>query len=428
MDYIKRSLHHQVEALFKTSNCEGLILAGVVGCGKTTLVHHVLEDLSSQYETFSYTGDDLHFREAIAKDTKYLFQDVRAKTQKRAIVFIDEVQKCADVFDAVKYAFDRDISFIVSGSNPHFLSTEARKRLQRRGHFLTLMPFSLKEVMIHHGEIQEIARDLFLKILTNQKVDIPESLQLTLTEKKQEILDDYLQYGGLPLVHQAKTGTKKLENIAKVVERGFEFILFDTNDIRDLISIELARVHSREFTYKTVQKQTGIGKRDTINEVINQLIGHGYLLKKKPLLFEKDRRTYLNVFSYIDPGMVSYLMGDTDVTHNKGQRVEGVVHTQLSHLLQSIPLKVPLHYFKPYTIDANGKTKFQAGEIDFVLSFGNTHIPIEVKSSPHLNMSEANRVKEFIRERKSPFGVITYGGVPYWDKEERVLYWPYWLI
>src|SRR3990167_6672893 len=142
--YIPRELQGNILDIFSGSQKKGLILAGIVGCGKTTLVHEVLKNLGSRYEVFEFTGDDLKFRTAVAQDTTYLTKTIRSKTSRQnVLVFIDEVQKIEQAFDAIKYAYDQsNTSFIISGSNPDFLNTTARKRLQRRADFLLLTPFS----------------------------------------------------------------------------------------------------------------------------------------------------------------------------------------------------------------------------------------------------------------------------------------------
>ena len=54
-----------------------------------------------------FTGDDVLFREANRADSKHLFNLVKSKTSRRyAHIFIDEIQKREEVFDAVKYAYD----------------------------------------------------------------------------------------------------------------------------------------------------------------------------------------------------------------------------------------------------------------------------------------------------------------------------------
>ena len=97
-------------------------------------------------------------------------------------------------------------------------------------------------------------------------------------------------------------------------------------------------------------------RRDQINKVIDALINQGYLLKKKPLLVSEDRRSYLNNYSYIDPGI------------------------------------------------------------------------LEAKAGIDRSQVDTSLLVDFIRSRGAAFGIVAYGGLPYWDKRNRVMYWPYWLI
>jgi len=119
--------------------------------------------------------------------------------------------------------------------------------------------------------------------------------------------------------------------------------------------------------------------------VIDALINHGYLLKKKPLLIGEDRRSYLNNFSYIDPGIVTYLTGEEllEGDAERGFRMEGYLHNRLRQILQLKALKTQVNYYKPFTIDANDKMKYRAGEIDFVISMGKRMIPLE-GGTPHV--------------------------------------------
>ena len=171
-------------------------------------------------------------------------------------------------------------------------------------------------------------------------------------------------------------------------------------------------------------------RRDQINRVIDALVNHGYLLKKKPLLIGEDRRSYLNNYSYIDPGIVTYLTGDEllEGDTERGFRVEGYLHNRLRQILQLKALKTQVNYYKPFTIDANNKVKYRAGEIDFVVSIGKRMIPLEAKAGIDRSQVDTSLLVDFIRSHNVAFGIVAYGGLPYWDKKNRVLYWPFWLI
>jgi predicted AAA+ superfamily ATPase len=430
MTYIYRELQEKIKSQFEDESAKGLILSGIVGSGKTTMVEFILDLWKDRFEVFAFTGDSSRFRELIRNDTEYLYNFVRSKTTQSALLFVDEVQKCEEVFDAIKIAFDRGkISFIVSGSNPSYLGTVARKRLQRRAELFVMAPFSLPEVMTAKNLIPKIDFFEFERILWHEKnpgqIDFP---KLTMNEGIRDLAIEYFIYGGLPLSYLTKKKDQKLVQIRLMVERGIELMSADNNYLADTVRIELAHLHSQEFAYKNIFEKTRIKNRDQINLIIDQLINHGYLVRKKPIFLENNRTSYLSIFSYTDPGIVSYLTGNYDWSSVAGQRVEGYIHERISILIANSPFKSSLHYFKPYTIDANDKVKYQSGEIDFIFQHGRRIIPIEVKSTFQFENLNLTPIAKFMSSNKVAFGIIIYGGVPFFDKERKLLFWPFWLV
>ncbi len=427
--YIKR-IHHTPLVTYLTSEIpKGIIVSGIVGAGKTTLVTETLKELKKTYQIFKFSGDDIKFRKRVAEDSQYIFDYVTSMTTRAALVFVDEVQKTEAVFDALKYAFDQGgISFVVSGSNPHYLSTVAKKRLQRRAEILQLPPLSLPEILASKGFIQISDITSIHEMFRNSSL-LPEypSFKFTVEDIRSE-LDTYLLYGGLPLSYHRKAEDDKLREIQLVVERGFEALYSDGDNVSDIIRIAVAERHSKEFAYKGIMQSTGIRKRDTINQVVEELIRHGYLRKKKPVILEGGRRSYLSIYSYCDPGIVSYLSSEVTLDPTLGPRVEGVVHNRLSDIQARIPLKSQLGYYKPYSIDRGNKLKFLQGEIDFLFSLGKKILPIEVKAGVIGARMDLKTLKQFIKKQNLPFGVIFYAGMPNYKENEKLLFWPYWLL
>jgi len=428
--YITRELDSYFEGYFSDLRPRALILAGIVGCGKTTVVKHFLDNVRNRLPVFIYTGDDIRFRNSVAADSMRIVNEVRSKVQGRALVFIDEVQKVEAVFDALKLCFDQGISFIVTGSNPVYLATTARKRLQRRADFLTMAPFGLPEILNSHGILNlEVVRTEFLRILDkNTEVKVPD-LKAELTPHIKSICRRYLQMGGLPSAFLESSDEAVMRQIRATVERGFEVMEHDNKNISDLVRSSLARGHSKEFTYQGIMQRTGVRKRDDINSEIKALLDHGYLFAKRPTFMGQDRRSYLCIYSFSDPGIVTYLSGnDTLSVEEEGFRLEGMIHTRLEFLRQFVTLKSDLSYYKPFTIDQNNKTKFTPGEIDFVFSRGNRHIPIEVKLTANVRDIDLTYMESFIERYKVTYGIIVYGGVPQVHKSKKVIFWPYWMV
>lgn len=432
-NYIPRELEKRILEILARPGKSGLIVTGIVGCGKTTLIEAVLEKIADHYAVFQFSGDDTRFRQAVSQDTRHILHDIRSQTQRRSLVFVDEVQKSEDIFDAIKVAFDAaDISFIISGSNPDYLNTQAKKRLQRRAELLVLQPFSLPEILASRKLIDPSFPKIFHEIILSGSIKQPAEkidLGLALTPKIKEVIDGYLVYGGLPLACLAGQESDRLSEIQKVVERGFESLSEGNESAADSIRIELAELQSQEFSYQGLFRKTGLRRRDVVNRHIDFLLNHGYLVKKKPLVAGGERRSYLSVFSYVDPGIVTYLTGEQDIRNSLGCRIEGIAHTRLEFLLKNyLPLKSTLGYFKPYSIDVNDKVKFQPGEIDFLIKQGMKLIPIEVKATAEVGSVRVSLLRDFVRDEKLPLGVVLYKGVPYWDQETRLLYWPFWLV
>ena len=80
-------------------------------------------------------------------------------------------------------------------------------------------------------------------------------------------------------------------------------------------------------------------------------------------------------------------------------------------------------------MDANDKVKYLPGEIDFILRRGNRVIPIEVKAGRDRSNFNLKNLENLLQEnRKIPFGIVLYGGVPYTYHKRRLLFWPWWLV
>lgn len=408
----------------------GLIVSGIVGCGKTTLIKKFISQLPSDFEVFSYSGDDVTFRQNILNNSKYILDDVRTKTTKKVFVFVDEVQKCEEVFDAIKMVFDEaQCSFIVSGSNPAYLSTVAKRRLQRRADQFLMLPISLSEIAIdrkwiHIGDVQQFQHLIWGQISLDE-VKFP---KLSLPSDLTHLIESYMRFGGLPLALTHVEDIEKLREIRIVVERGFELFSTEDNSLRDTVSVELAHLNAKEFTYQNIFNKTRLNRRDSINEIIDSLINRGYLFKKKPILFLDNKTSYLSIYSFVDPGIVSYLTADLELNLKIGPRVESYVHARLASFVANSVFKSSLSYYKPYILDTNDNVKYQPGEIDFILTVGSKNIPMEVKSSMEISKIDTTIMKNFMKEHRSSFGVIIYGGVPYLNKKEKLLYWPYWMI
>ncbi|MCG2716333.1 MAG: AAA family ATPase [Candidatus Marinimicrobia bacterium] len=285
MKYIPRQIEPEIIKYLKSPSPRGIILAGIIGVGKTTLVKKIIEDLKTNFTCFSFSGDDLKFRQAIAEDTTFLIKTIRSRTSDKTLVCIDEIQKTPEILDAVKLAFDEEnIAFIVTGSEPQYLLNQARQRLQRRARAFHLYPFSINEIYSDMGLCDRVSPTLWTDVLDGT---LPDAL-LELKGDWLKIYTDFQHYrsfGTIPLVYQEKTRAEKLIALANIVNRGYLPIAGLTQKETDTILTEIARLNNREFTYQTILNKTRLKRREKINAVIEFYTQNGLLVRRSRKLF-----------------------------------------------------------------------------------------------------------------------------------------------
>lgn len=424
MAYISRELEKSIVDYFSGSQCQGLILAGIVGCGKTTLIRHCLEKLSASYEVFEFTGDDTLFRSHVQQDSQYLHELIRGKTQSRVLVFVDEIQKSEAIFDAVKILFDKGrASFIVSGSNPAYLNFVAKRRLQRRAAFQILYPLSIPELLGVHRFFDYVQS--IVKLFEGKELQkIP---RIEKTAEIKALIDKYFLVGGLPLSFLNPKPENSLREIQKTFDRGFTPIRENTTELSDTVAVELAQLHAREFTYLNIMNKTRVRHRQVINQVIEGFYDHGYIGCVTPYLFEEQKKTYLKKYFFIDPGLVTYLTGSTNIKSDLGYRIEGLVYSRLLFHLQGVLTKNKgIYFYKHYATTSQGQLRFSKGEVDAIFQAGSQITPIEIKATSQWADVDLAPIEALLRKHQLPYGLILYGGEP--RKKNNIYFWPYWML
>ncbi len=440
MDFVERELLFQIQNKILDQHPTGIILPGIVGCGKTTLVTKLLEKLEKKgFDVLQYTGDDVAFRSQIRENTRFISNEIHSRGLKKVILFVDEIQKEPEIFDAVKIAYDEaKVSFIVSGSHPAFLKTEAKNRLQRRAEVMTLTPFSLKEILVHKKIMNTSALQEELAPFEKIIADWTPPQEVSIESEKWDqkivpVLDQYLIYGGLPKAFFAKGEQRALQEIKLVAERGITENYETTVARDDEVRQYLASLNSKEFTYKGIHQVLRNSKRNGVDKVIDHLLNHGYLIKKRPYLaeYENLKKTYFAIYSWIDPSLVTYYTAHLDFKESEaGYRLEAYVHSRLNALQEKLPLKANIYYYKNFAYKAvNDSLDFLPGEIDFIFKLGERLVPIEVKKTHQLNEIKNTELLECVISKwKLPFGVVLYGGAPYFNKSKKILFYPFWKI
>lgn len=217
-----------------------------------------------------------------------------------------------------------------------------------------------------------------------------------------------------------------------MIERGFELIEKDSQNIFDDVVYELSLLSACEFTYKNILRKLRLKKRDTINAVINQLLGQGYLTEKRPYIRRDEGfGSYHVIYSLIDPGIINYFWQRDKLTNeDKGAFIESYVSARIENILTNGHKRHKIDYYKPYRIGTEmgqDKLRFEDGEIDFVVSFGKgPSTAVEVKYGEHIKASDVPLLGKSQKEGLFLHGIVLSKGVP--RIEGNLLFWPFWLL
>lgn len=429
MEYVDRKLEEPLREYLLDSYPRGAIVAGIVGVGKTTMIHKVLGDLDSHFAIFKFSGDDIRFRRLVTEDSRYLIKDIRSKTNERALVFVDEIQKTPEILDALKLAYDEEgISFVVSGSEPQYLLQEAQHRLQRRARAFSLFPFSLNEIYADKGLCDLVTLEEWKEILAGALPD-------KLLSKKGDWAAIRKHYkllratGTIPLVMREKSVNRKRLALRSILERGYFQVAGLSQEQFDIIQTELANLNNREFVYQTIFNKTRLSRREKINAAIDSLISKGILVKKKRKIFVNARSSYHVIYSFVDPGLAAYLVQTgSHWSQDDGYDLESVVFSQLLNWGNVHDSRLKISYFTPYIVTPSRQIKYRDGQVDFIIEGGLYPIPVEVKSSDSLNRINTRVLSDLMKMQDIPFGIVFYQGSPWLDREKNIYYFPLALL
>ena len=147
---ISRIIEKQIENyLFKG---KAILLTGPRQSGKTTLMEALLARQEQAVITFN--GDEADIRELLSNTTSTRLRSIIGEHK---IVFIDEAQRIPNIGITLKLFTDqlKDVQIIASGSSAFDLADQTNEPLTGRKFEFQLFPLSFKEMVSHHGLIEE---------------------------------------------------------------------------------------------------------------------------------------------------------------------------------------------------------------------------------------------------------------------------------
>ena len=212
---INRTIKQSIIDSFKLK--EITVLIGARQVGKTT----VLKEIISTLDNSIYFNLDIESDNAHLTSQQKLLQKIQLEFgNKRAYIFIDEIQQKENAGRFLKGLYDMDLpyKFIVTGSGSIELKEKINEALTGRKHLIKMSPVTFSE---------------FVNYKTNYKY-IKRLKQYFEVEKEQTelFLKEYLAFGGYPAIVTAETAKRKKEIMNEV------FRSYITKDISFLLNVE----------------------------------------------------------------------------------------------------------------------------------------------------------------------------------------------
>ena len=147
---IARILQEKIkERLFKR---KAIILLGPRQVGKTTIIHSILNEVDTNY--LFLNGDEADVRDSLQNTSssklKLLFGSAK-------LIFIDEAQRIENIGLTLKIITDtlKDVQVIATGSSAFELMNQTQEPLTGRKYEYQLFPISFREMVNHHGFLEE---------------------------------------------------------------------------------------------------------------------------------------------------------------------------------------------------------------------------------------------------------------------------------
>ncbi|MBI2269480.1 MAG: ATP-binding protein [Bacteroidetes bacterium] len=147
---IKRTLYEKITGqLFKG---KAIIILGARQVGKTTILEELQKNIDGKF--LFLTADEPDVRERLTNVTSSQLKQVIGDNR---IVVIDEAQRIKNIGLTLKLITDqiKHVQLVATGSSAFELANEINEPLTGRKYEYSLFPISVKEMIDHHGAMEE---------------------------------------------------------------------------------------------------------------------------------------------------------------------------------------------------------------------------------------------------------------------------------
>ena len=398
-DYLNKLISKERNGLIK-------VITGVRRCGKTYLLFNLLNShllLSGVPEShiIGIALDDRSNKKLRDPDNMLEYVKARIEDNQTYYIMIDEVQ-LLDEFEDVLNSFlhIKNADVYVTGSNSRFLSSDIITEFRGRGDEIRVHPLSFRE----YTSAFEGSSD--------------------------EAWDDYVNFGGLPLILSIRAPEDKAEYLQALFQKVYLTDIVDRHKVRNQNELdELVNILSSAIgsltnpsklarTFKSVKNKTISDK--TLNAYIGYLIDA--FLISRAVRFDIKGKKYIgspSKYYFEDVGLRNARLNFRQTEEN--HIMENIVYNELCVRGYRVDVGVVEHYAP----NGDGKRSKRQLEVDFIATKGsqkyyiqsafsvNDPDKIKQEERPLISIGDSFKkiiiVRENIKARRNEYGIMTIG-------------------
>lgn len=327
------------------------VVTGIRRCGKSYLLfhlfhNHLLEEGVPEDHVIEVALDDRRNKALRDPDAMLRYIEQRMQGKGDYYIILDEVQymdEFEDVLNSLLHIPNADV--YVTGSNSKFLSSDVITEFRGRGDEIHVYPLSFRE----YASVYPGTPD--------------------------EAWDDYVVYGGLPLILSMEAPEDKAEYLTTLFQKVYLSDIVERHNVRskaeldELVDVLASSTGSYTSlsklmkTFKSVKNKTLSDK--TIKNYIDFLMD-SFLVSKATRYDIKGKRYIGSPAKYYfeDVGLRNARLGFRQVEEN--HLMENIIYNELRMRGYHVDVGVVEHY----SANSAGKREKRQLEVDFVATLG----------------------------------------------------------
>ena len=397
--YLNKLIRREQNGLIK-------VITGVRRCGKSYLLfnlfhNHLLKQGVDEAHIIEIALDDRSNKELRDPDNMLQFVKQRVTDSKPYYIVLDEVQLLREFEDVLNsFLHIRNADVYVTGSNSRFLSSDVITEFRGRGDEIHMFPLSFREYRPAHPGSEE------------------------------EAWDDYITYGGLPLILSRPGPEEKAEYLAGLFQKVYLSDIVDRHKIRnqaeldELVDILASGVGSFTNTQKLVNTFKSVKKKTITDKTLKRYLDYlmDAFLVSKAVRFDIKGKKYIGSLAkyyFEDIGLRNARLSFRQMEEN--HIMENIIYNEL----RARGYHADVGLVEQYGKNSEAKTVKRQLEVDFVATKGSEKYYIQSAFSMPTPEKQAQEerplnaigdsfrkimiVRENVNIRRNETGIVTMG-------------------